>query len=319
MGLFPTLRYHPKRSEKILMRKILDIQPKGSVADIRVISSNVYFHYFKNNPTFTDEDKDAHADLMADTLASTNADVLLLQEVSGRMLGKNLDYMWHERLDPRLEKHGYTMADPEIAPLPKSSADAGNPENVNYTPIWYRADVLEVVDCGHRFYDSVALNPDAYLSSSKSYTWVLFKEKATGKQFIAFSTHLTWHGKPDEANLFRVQDVQNAMRKMAELAEKYPNVPMMLMGDCNCVVGSDPYREFTQYGLINSKDVAKVCINPTLSTIHGLGSTPGYGTIIDHAMITDFGLNVKMYQTLANLNVINMSDHLPVGIGFTLE
>ena len=303
------------------MRKILDVQKKLDPKDIRVISSNVFFHYFKNKPEMTEEDKADHADLLADTLHGIGADVLLLQEVSGRDLGpKELDYKWHERLDPRLEAHGYTMADPVIAPLPKETAEMGNPENVNYTPVWYRADVLDLIDCGHRFYDSVAMNPDWYLSSSKSFTWVLFEIKATGKRFVAFSTHLTYHGKPDIANACRVKDARDVLEKMAELDAKYPGIPMVLMGDCNCVVGSDPYTMLTEERLINSKDVAKAIYNGDLNTIHGVGASPNFGsTIIDHAFITGNGWNVKMYQTMANLNIINMSDHLPVGIDFTLD
>ena len=302
------------------MRKILDVQKKLDSGDIRVISSNVFFHYFKNKPEMTEEDKADHADLLADTLHSIGADVLLLQEVSGRRLGKDLDYMWHERLDPRLEAHGYTMVDPVIAPLPKEAAETGNPENVNYTPVWYRANVLDLIDCGHRFYDSVAMNPDQYLSSSKSFTWALFEIKATKKRFIAFSTHLTYHGKPDIANECRVKDTKDVLAKMAELDAKFPGIPMVLMGDCNCVIGSDPYNSLTEERLINSKDVAKKIYNGDLNTIHGVGSSPAFGsTIIDHAFITGNGWNVKMYQTMANLNIINMSDHLPVGIDFTLN
>lgn len=300
------------------MKKILDVQKKLDEKDIRVISSNVYFHYFKNKPDMTEEDKADHADLLADTLHSIGADVLLLQEVSGRRLGKNLDYMWHERLDPRLEAHGYTMVDPEIAPLPKEAAETGNPENVNYTPIFYRADVLDLIDCGHRFYDSVAMNPDLYLSSSKSFTWALFSVKDSGKKFIAFSTHLTYHGDPQKANELRVKDTKDVLAKMAELDAKYPDIPMVLMGDCNCVVGSDPYNSLTEERLINAKDVANEIFNGDVSTIHGIGSTPYFNTVIDHVFITKKGWNVKLYQTMANLNIINMSDHLPVGIDFTL-
>ena len=106
---------------------------------------------------------------------------------------------------------------------------------------------------------------------------------------------------------------------MAELDSKYPGIPMVLMGDCNCVVGSEPYESLTESRLINSKDKAKVIVNGDVSTIHGVGSTPGFGTVIDHAFITKSGFDVTQYQTFANLNIINMSDHLPIGIDFALD
>ena len=139
------------------MRYITDLQKRPNDSDIRVASSNVYFHYFSWTKGLTEDDKLAHAKLLADTLNDINADVLLLQEVSATVFGsENKDCQWHERLDPLLEAHGYTCTNPVIAPLPKSAAEAGNPEGVNYTPIHYKADVLNLIDCGHKFYEGKA-------------------------------------------------------------------------------------------------------------------------------------------------------------------
>ena len=298
------------------MRYISNIQNRPNDTDIRVVSSNVYFHYFSWTKGLTEEDKQAHAELLAQTLTDTGADVLLLQEVSAQVI-KGKDCQWYERLAPRITSKGYTFTRPYIAPLPKSAADAGNPEGVNYTPILYKADVLDLIDCGHKFYESVATNPDGSLSSSKSYTWALFERKSTGGRFIAFSTHLTWHGKEEIGNMLKTQDANEATAMMDELEARYPGVPVVLMGDCNCVVGSDPYRALERK-LVNAKTEAPKLVNENLSTIHGVGNTPGYGLFIDHVMVTPKAFKITQYQTYANLNVIDMSDHLPVGIDFEL-
>ncbi len=302
------------------MRYVTDLQKRPDTSDIRVASSNVYFHYFSGTKDLTEEDKIAHAQLLADTLRDIDADVLLLQEVSAKVFSysdKTKDCQWHERLDPMLEAYGYTDTNPVIAPLPKSAADAGNPEGVNYTPILYKADVLDLVDCGHKFYGSVAMNPDSFLSSSKSYTWALFERKTTGKRFVAFSTHLTYHGDAETGNRLRTEDANDVIAKMEELEALYPGIPMLLMGDCNCVVGSDPYKALEKK-LVNAKTEAPKLVNENLSTIHGIGTAPGYGGIIDHVMVTPKRFEITQYQTFANLNVINMSDHVPVGIDFKL-
>jgi endonuclease/exonuclease/phosphatase family metal-dependent hydrolase len=90
---------------------------------------------------------------------------------------------------------------------------------------------------------------------------------------------------------------------------------MLLMGDCSCVVGSDPYKTLEKT-FVNAKTEAPKLVNEDLNSIHGLGTAPGYGTIIDHVMVTPKGFDITQYQTFANLNVINMSDHVPVGIDF---
>lgn len=303
------------------MRYISDIQKRPNDTDIRVVSSNVYFHYFSWTKGLTDDDKLAHAQLLADTLDNTGADVLLLQEVSAKVFtysDKTKDCQWHERLDPILAAKGYTDVNPVIAPLPKSAADAGNPEGVNYTPILYKADVLDLIDCGHKFYGSVAMNPDSFLSSSKSFTWALFERKTTKKRFVAFSTHLTYHGDAETGNRLRTEDACDVIAKMEELEALYPGIPMLLMGDCNCTVGSDPYKALEKK-LVNAKTEAPKIINDNLNTIHNIGASPAYNNvIIDHVMVTPKRFDITQYQTYANLNVINMSDHLPVGIDFKL-
>ncbi|MBE6597230.1 MAG: hypothetical protein E7641_06120 [Ruminococcaceae bacterium] len=298
------------------MRYVTDLQKRPDDSDIRVASSNVYFHYFSWTKGLTEEDKLAHAQLLADTLRDIDADVLLLQEVSAKVFDTK-DCQWHERLDPMLEDYGYADTNPVIAPLPKSAADAGNPEGVNYTPILYKPDVLKLIDCGHKFYGSVAMNPDSFLSSSKSYTWALFERKTTGGRFVAFSTHLTYHGDAETGNRLRTEDANDVIAKMEELDALYPGIPMVLMGDCNCTVGSDPYRALEKK-LVNAKTEAPKLVNENLSTIHNIGCAPGFGGIIDHVMVTPKRFDITQYQTFANLNVINMSDHVPVGIDFKL-
>ena len=193
-------------------RTISPMQKKGDPSDIRVICSNVYvFAFSRVAHIVTAEDKEAHADLLANTVASTGADVILLQEMSGGIInykGKDIDYDWQGRLWPRLDKLGYSQVPVKLERIPQSCIDAGCPIGVNYTPIAYKCDLLDLKDFGHKFYDTIAINPDAYLSASKSYTWALFEIKATGKQFVTISTHFTYHGNPVTANECRISDAK---------------------------------------------------------------------------------------------------------------
>jgi endonuclease/exonuclease/phosphatase family metal-dependent hydrolase len=301
---------------------VAPIQKKAEPNLIRVMSANVYFFAFSKLPHLdTPEARDAHADLAADTIASICPDVLLLQEMSaGSILdfhGQMIDIDWHGRLDPRLTSHGYREVPAALADLPKSSLDARNMNGVNYTPIWYRDELLCLVDFGHKYYDTVAMNPDAYLSSSKSYTWALFAEKATDKRFIAISTHLTWHGNPEKSLACRISDAREILVLLDELKERYPEAPVILMGDLNSSTDSEPYRLLTER-LPNAKHQAAVTCNGHLSTWHPVGVLPNSGSPIDHALVSPAGLDIMLHQVLASENTVNMTDHFPVAVDLAL-
>ncbi len=302
-------------------RTISPIQKKGDPSDIRVICSNVFvFAFTRVAHIVTAEDKEAHADLLANTIAFTDADVILLQEMSGGIInykGKDLDYDWHGRLWPRLDKLGYAQVPVKLERIPQTCIDAGCPVGVNYTPIAYKDDLLNLVDYGHKFYDTIAINPDAYLSASKSYTWALFEVKATGKRFVAISTHFTYHGDPVTANECRISDAKELIKCLDMLEEKYPGTPVVLMGDLNCPQNSEPYKIVAER-FVNARDLAAVIHNGHLATCHRFGSFPNTGNPIDHALVSAEGFDMKLHQVMASKETVNMTDHLPVGIDFDL-
>ena len=170
----------------------LEARPEGT--DIRIAGNNVYFHQSSDI-----EKIDYRNPILLESFKYMDADILLLQEVSPK---------WHSVLDKLLESElNYTVVptSTEITPVLDGRA--------NYTPIWYRADKLELVDYGYKQYETVKLEPDSYLSSSKSYTWALFKDKATGKEIITVSTHFT--EAPERLPLY-------SMRLAAPLKEASP-------------------------------------------------------------------------------------------------
>lgn len=297
------------------------MQKKSDASDIRVICSNVYvFAFSRVAHIVTPEDKEAHADLLANTVASTDADVILLQEMSGGIInykGKDIDYDWQGRLWPRLENLGYRQVPVKLEMIPQSCIDAGCPIGVNFTPIAYKDDLLDLKDYGHKFYDTIAINPDAYLSASKSYTWALFEVKATKKRFAAISTHFTYHGDPVTANECRISDAKELLLCLDMLAEKYPDTPVVLMGDLNCREDSEPYRLVAER-FINARDLAAVIHNGHLGTWHPFGKFPSTGKPIDHALISPDGFDVKLHQVIATDETVNMTDHLPVAIDISI-
>jgi len=295
--------------------------------DIRVATSNVYCHNFKlNYEGATAEEKNAAVYLHVETLMQIDADVLCLQEVSNSIYNGH-DYRYKDRLEPMLITRGYTEVDVKTDAFPNGTS-AANAVNVNYTPIWYKSDVLTLIEAEHVYFTTVGYNPDGGLSSAKSYTWALFEENSTGKKFIVISSHMT-SSESAVLNMLRMLDASEVMQKIAELEKMY-NVPVMVLGDFNTRPYSDPYKIMLSGNLVNANRLASDVVNAAYSTFH---SYPGYSwgrnaqkltptigaDIIDHIFVSKEGLNLKNYQTFLTDNAIISTDHVPLSIDFTLN
>ncbi len=272
-----------------------NIQNKVDNSDIRIVSQNVYFWNFT----------EARVKLFIESVATMNADVLMLQEVSSD---------WHRTVDSKLEQIGYT------AVPTRGSGDMANvTAKENYTPIWFRADILKLLDYGYDQFESVKTRPDGDKSSSKSFTWALFENKASGKKFISLSTHYTWHAVPETANRLRTEDAKEVMAQVAKLEAQY-GVPVIVMGDMNCTSGADPYIEMTHGNLRDARSYAEQKFNTNLNTWHDLNENPlTNGTAIDHCFVSKTGVIARLYQVLCNDLIIRTSDHLPIAIDISLQ
>ena len=270
----------------------LEARPEGT--DIRIASNNVYFHQKSDI-----EKIEYRLPILLDSFRYMDADILLLQEVSPK---------WHQVMDEAMQTElGYTIVPTSNTITPVLDGRA------NYTPIWYRADKLELVDYGYKQYETVKLEPDSYLSSSKSYTWALFKDKATGKEIITVSTHFTWapenfNPTPDQC---RTMDAAEVVELVKQLETTHAGVPVILMGDLNCTTDSNPYRTLSEK-FKNVRSVAEKSNETGKGTTHSVGSSSVGGAIIDHTLYTEDALNFKMYQHVYNEWSFNSTDHIPL-------
>lgn len=296
-----------------------DVLPKAE-GEIRIGCSNVYFHnIYKNLPNGTRAEKIAMLGRNVASIQEMNADVILLQEVSEGIY-KNRDYMVQSYLYPQLLEAGYTLVDVEVGDFPAGTSSA-NFKGKNYTPIWYDADTVTLEACGHHFFDSVRTNPDGGLSSSKSYTWALFTQKSTGKQFAAISTHYTWHSSAEMGLILRNNDATETMEMVAEIEKKY-NVPVVVMGDFNSNLSTPAYATMSSANLANARELADVVVNAAYSSSHTYGSAatymPTFGNPIDHAFASKTGLNITKHQNHVTDKAIAATDHVPLSIDFTI-
>ena len=138
------------------------------------------------------------------------------------------------------------------------------------TPLFYKADLLELLDCGHLLYtDAPDLNSAAYQSMlgsytmaeveaneySKSITWGIFRVKATGHIFMAASTHLFYLrnnnvGDDERDEIWRRVQATVAKETLLAAADAYltqngleaDSMPILLGGDMNTTTSGSTYQ-----------------------------------------------------------------------------
>jgi hypothetical protein len=121
--------------------------------------------------------------------------------------------------------------DPKMDDFESLVAPNGNPENA----IWYKPNMFKLEDHGGIKYSSYG---DRNLATRHGDgVWGLFTDRETGQQFITINAHLpAWNGDPGSdpgAALKREVGAEILQDVIAELKEKYPGMPIFLVGDLN--------------------------------------------------------------------------------------
>lgn len=268
-----------------------------NTGDARVIFYNVYGYNEAGGPT-------VRQPLQKEQIAAYAPDVLGLQEYATA---------YHTGFTPMLKALGYT----EI------STTAGNK---NYTPLFYKADKLEVVKSGYRLY----AGPNDV--NSKSLTWAVFRVKSTGKLFAVFNTHFMYNQEGlADPNAVRVSNAQEILAMIQTIQEQYQGISVVMGGDLNCAASSDPHKVLTGGGLVSAWEQAGVSNRNNTSGYNGHATydtswktytevsafTGNRSKAIDHAYVSS-NTTVKGYASLCNLYAQWTSDHMPILIDLQL-
>lgn len=200
-----------------------------------------------------------------------------------------------------------------------NEVDVDTSGQYNYTPLFYNEAKLKVVEngCGWLLYDG--LND----SNSKSVTWAVFEVKATGERFIAMSTHFYYTSDSDGAAAR-----ESEARQLISLIEQirtnadYASLPLIVGGDLNCRLASNPLKVLSDGGLSNTWEVAvdkndidgkhsHYEYDSTYGIYKNVGKpTDNFSDSIDHSYVSD-GVTVNSFRTLYNEYVMVASDHSP--------
>lgn len=147
-----------------------------------------------------------------------------------------------------------------------------------FMAVFYRREKLEPVAFDHFWLSDT---PDVVGSATwgnrfkRMVTWVRFRERATGREFEFWNTHLDHE--------FEAARAKSAALIAERLARVDRTVPLLLVGDFNCLAtASEPYSVLTtRAGLTDAWLAAPQRTNDGLNTFHGYEPPKRNGERID--------------------------------------
>lgn len=201
---------------------------------------------------------------------------------------------------------------------------ANNSNAHNYTPLIYRDDKLEVIDKGYHLFK------DGAGDKSKSITWAVFKDRATGDVFAVGGTHFYWTS--DElGQAARLKDAEQVAQLAKQITDKY-DCPFIVGGDLNCRIDSAPFGVLNGAGFKNLQKLSPDTMDRTTHHSYteydselSLYLTPviptnPYSKAIDHALVYNEGkLTPKRFRVIYHDYSCLSSDHCPVMIDFDIN
>ena len=208
-----------------------------------------------------------------------------------------------------------------------------------FTPIFYRADRLELIDSEFGTYPEKIPGFDGFFNDARSKSWNLgvFRIKANGEKFIFVTTHLWWKKSPNDATSFgndqyligsdeaREYQIASVLEKIAKYREKY-HCPAVLVGDMNCPYPSLAMKYVRSNGFRHAHDIASEYAEESVGYHYCFPD--GYETkyydrpfetAIDHIYV--IGENdgaVKRFERYSPDYYFPISDHSPAYIDLQL-
>ncbi len=193
----------------------------------------------------------------------------------------------------------------------------------NFTPIFYHRERLALIDSGWVLFDG---KND---KNSKSFTWAVLEEKASGKRFAAVSVHFWWKWESEEDEAQRMANAAQLVDFCNTLSQKYP-IPMFVMGDLNCGIGSHQgegtYREMLRLGMKDTRSLAKESTKSFTAHAYPILNQEGKyvnggNPVKNLDYIFSFSkepLSFDRFCVLTEREALDSSDHCPLLLDVTL-
>lgn len=176
-------------------------------------------------------------------------------------------------------------------------------------PVFYRRDLYNLVDKNSFWLSETpdVMSRDWGAACYRICSYVILEEKASGRQFVVFNTHLDHVS--DEARI-------NGIGVVLDKIEQFGSLPSVIMGDFNAGESSETYKNATE----NFLDAKYQTENPPKGpTYQNWGAALGMENI-DYFMISKTGFKVEEYRIISDTyDGAYPSDHFPIFTALTLE
>lgn len=245
-------------------------------SDIRVMSFNILCE--KYNDKLPVEGRDYG---VAACIRYFLPDVVGLQEVSDN---------WYANLDNLIgDEYVFT--------------DRKNEKNqTNFSTLAYNKNKVRLTEHGTKIF-SQGNNTQLRLV-----TWGLFEVLATGKKFIAMSTHWDLGSNPQYQQVHSDEMAEFCV----EMGKKYA-VPIVTTGDYNTNETSSYYANFLKKTGFRDAKTGSLAVKHTCTSYHSVGTAPKDtpGNAIDH-IFGSLDLSFLFYTVVLDKAVVDASDHCPI-------
>ncbi len=177
-----------------------------------------------------------------------------------------------------------------------------------FCAIYYRTIRFDLIDSGHLWFNESG-KPGKWTWGSvfpRMASWVLLDDKFTGETVLVVNTHL---------DVLSEKSRERSARMLRELIEKHPDSYVVLTGDFNCDIGSEPFKILAgnrQRRLIDTYTAAGHKDGHKDGTHHGYHGGKG-GDRIDW-ILTSPTVKVLDAAIIRKRNIFGSlpSDHFPV-------
>ncbi len=237
------------------------------------------------------------------------------------ILREGADVCCFQECNPRTSRAPECDISDKLAPLYREAALEHAHEN--FTPVFYNVETMQEIESGWFLFEG---KND---KNSKSVTWAVLEEKATGKRAAFLSVHFWWKWESDEDEEQRIANARQLAEFCCRLKERH-SIPFFVTGDLNNGIGANQgcraYYEMLNCGMVDARTTA---IETTDShTAHHYpvrneqnlyeGADMPFKTL-DH--IFTFGNNsaeLHTFRVLTDTDALNSSDHCPLTLSITL-
>ena len=176
-------------------------------------------------------------------------------------------------------------------------------------PIFYNTELYELVDKGSFWLSETpeVMSKDWGSAHYRVCSYVILKDRASGKDFVVFNTHLDHVS--DEARI-------NGIGVVLDKIEAFGSLPSVIMGDFNAKEGSRTYESVTEHFLDAMYAAERTDESYTYQNWGNLDNAKR----IDYFMLSKSGFVVREYDVLTETHDgVYSSDHCPIVLTVTME